>query len=63
MFFAMLLFLIVNALLVPHTSADCPDLGGYLAEINDRDQENHIDSFLNDAARYWIGLNDLSEEG
>ena len=25
MFFAMLLFLIVNALLVPHTSADCPE--------------------------------------
>ena len=41
----------------------CWSLGGYLAEIEDQEQENHLDTFLSDGEEYWLGLNDLSQEG
>ena len=41
----------------------CWDLGGYLAEIQDQEQENQIDAFVNIDNHYWIGLNDLLTEG
>ena len=41
----------------------CWSHGGYLAEIENQDQEIHLDAFLIDEAMYWLGLNDLSDEG
>ena len=41
----------------------CWDLGGSLAEFNDKEEESHVSSFLNAEDYYWIGLNDLSQEG
>ena len=41
----------------------CWDLGGYLAEIQDQEQENQIDTFVNLDNHYWLGLNDFSTEG
>ena len=34
-----------------------------MAEIEDSEQEQHIDAFINYDSHYWIGLNDLSTEG
>ena len=41
----------------------CWSLGGNLAEFKDKEEESHVTSFLNVDVRFWIGLNDLSEEG
>merc|ERR1711879_294909 len=41
----------------------CWSLGGYLAEIEDQEQETHLDNFLGDGRDYWLGLNDLAQEG
>ena len=34
-----------------------------MAEFKDKEEEIHVSSFLNVDAYFWIGLNDLSEEG
>jgi len=41
----------------------CWGKGGYLAEIKAKDQQNAINQILHSEAHYWIGLNDLAEEG
>ena len=41
----------------------CWSLGGALAEFKDKAEESHVASFLNTDGEFWIGLNDLSEEG
>ena len=41
----------------------CRDLGGSLAEFRDKEEESHVSSYLNEEDYYWLGLNDLSEEG
>ena len=41
----------------------CWGLGGYLAEIMSRDEEDLLDTFLIEGTSYWIGLTDLSHEG
>ena len=34
-----------------------------MAEFKDNTEENHVSSFLTVDSAFWIGLNDLSEEG
>ena len=41
----------------------CWSLGGALAQFKDKAEESHVASFLNTDGEFWIGLNDLSEEG
>ena len=38
-------------------------MGAYLAEFKDIEEEKHVSSFLQIGDFYWIGLDDLSEEG
>jgi len=41
----------------------CWSNGGYLAEITSREEEDHIETFLLHQLHFWIGLNDIDEEG
>ena len=41
----------------------CWSLGGTLAEFKDKAEESHVATFLNVDNAFWIGLNDLSQEG
>ena len=41
----------------------CWSLGGALAEFKDKAEESHVASFFSIDDHFWIGLNDLSEEG
>ena len=41
----------------------CESNNGYLAELNTEDKDTRINKYLDHNLYYWIGLNDISQEG
>ena len=42
---------------------DCWAHGGYLAELTSREEETAVNEVVNHDEHFWIGLNDVAQEG